>query len=745
MGSDPISATTRGVDRDTTTSRSRPLKSDPDVAEDACMSLVDEEDGTSIPSMSWESVVRERRRAQDGTSGEGPHGERRRRTDIPVSSAPPPPPPVVAPSPSPSPGAVSPAPTVTQPGHVAAGADAPIAFDLAMPEPDALGTAAVGGVGVGVIEPVEYPLVVVVAAPDPVVPVASVPVARVLVAPGPVARARRAPAMPVPAVPVDDTDDTSDTDLVVTAPCGSVSEAPAGVAIPTPIVAHAPTPDQPSVPALPTVAPVAPRAHQVHPGPAQLPANAARPQRARKDRSTAMARIGFFLLFAAAIVSGGIIFGRPYLFPAEWSQNALVYADAIEAARGSDFVEPVEVTAQSSASQRDLVARQLLGDPQAELPTWRALGLAGTDSTDPAVLRDLTSGQSPVLYSTVDGQVYYDETFMQASRDSLITRAMATAALDQDLGFSTDAAGRGLDDAVLTDASVIQQASSIAGRATTGSVPVPVVDVAPLAFLPPVLDFRLTAPIVLSDVLTPPDELGPNPLSDIGTGAPASLRSTPLATFASPSSVPGDVAVGAAQPMDRSFWYLVFASHLDATTAYDASARLDRASLQVVDAADGRHCVVSSFADSTVADNVELGAALTAWSAAAASELTATATTLPDTGIQLRSCDPGSAFTSNARFGIARELIAWRAVEVAVAEGVLIHGGDRAAVDRARALIATTPSVGALVALPAGSSPADVADGARRAAADVIAGAGIVDPIAQSGAPSADLAPPSDG
>ena len=442
---------------------------------------------------------------------------------------------------------------------------------------------------------------------------------------------------------------------------------------------------------------------------------------AKKDRSTAIARTGFFLLFVAAVVSAGVIFGRPYLFPAEWEDNALPYAEVIEAARGKEFVEPVSLTAQDTATHRDLVSAQLLGDAQAEMPLWRSLGLAGPDATDDASLRDLTSAQSPVLYSTSDGQVYYDEAFTQAHRDRLITQAMAAAALDQELTFSSNAAARELDAEALTDAHVLQQSSAIAMLASTSAVPVPEPDVAALAFLPPVLDYRLTGPIVLGQVLAPVDELAPNPLEGIGADGPVAARNSDLAVVSSPSSVAGDAAVGEIATMDRGFWYLVFAGHLDPTTAYSMSNSLERAGMQSVMAADGRACVIATFATVDGAGNDTLAASLSSWTATAAPELAATVTTLPDTTVQLRSCDPAGAFTSNARFGTGRELIGWRATEAVVVDTLSADGADAATIARALAQISVTPSVQQLIALPAGTPPSQVAAAVRTAAAEVVA------------------------
>jgi len=497
---------------------------------------------------------------------------------------------------------------------------------------------------------------------------------------------------------------------------------PTPVAQPTPVVTPPPAPivnvaGQPSQAGLSL-----PRAVVSPAVPVTSPADerAPRKPKARKDRSTALARIGFFLLFVAAVVSAGVIFGRPYLFSSEWGDDALPYAEAIEQVRGTEFVEPVILTAQDNAAHRDLVSAQLLGDAQERMPMWRALGLAGPDATDDASLRDLTSVQSPVLYSTVDGQVYYDQSFTQAHRDQLITQAMAAAAIDQDVTFSSGANQRSLDANALTDAHVLHQSATIAELAAINTVPVPEPDVAALAFLPPVLDYRLTAPVVLSEILPSVDDAAPNPLEGNGIEGPRAARSSALTPLSTASVSTGDVSVGEVVSMDRGFWYLVFASHLDATTAYDMSNTLERAGLQTVQASDGRTCAVATFATATGAGNERLGQSLDVWTANVAPELGASVNSLPDSTVQLRSCDPAGAFASNARFGVARELIGWRATEAVVVDTLTAEGADDATISRALAQVGVTPSVQRVIALPAGTSPSEVAAAVRKAAADVV-------------------------
>ncbi len=501
-----------------------------------------------------------------------------------------------------------------------------------------------------------------------------------------------------------------------------VATAPEVEAQVTPVV-PAPGPKQ-EAPSLPKA--VAAPSSQVTKATAPIPK-----RQPRKDRSGSIAKVGFFFLIVGAIASVAVIFGRPYLFPTEWQQDALEFAEPIERARGVDFIEPVLLTPQPSIAHREMVAAQLLGDPAASLPMWRALGLAGPDSTDEATLNTLISDQAPVLYSTVDGQVYYDTAFTRSDRSTLISRAMATAALDQELTFSADAANRSLDDAALIEAHVRQQAAIIAENATTrGSVQT--TDVAALAFLPSVLDYQLTAPLVFVELLAPVNEVAPNPLTELGVGGPGPLRVAPLQQIPSTSTVVGDADVGASVVTDRSFWYMSFASHLDPGTAYRMSNDLQAAGLQMVDGQNGR-CAVATFVTNGV--NAALQTDLEAWVAATAPELGATVTVLPDSSVQLRSCDPVGAYVSNIRFGASRQLISWRSIELAVTNLVIADGGTDAEIAAAVAGVGSSPAALAAAELPAGTTPTELIAAVEVAATDVIAVASApVDPAADGAA-----------
>lgn len=500
-------------------------------------------------------------------------------------------------------------------------------------------------------------------------------------------------------------------------------------AVPEPLeIVPAPEPllfDPEPVAVLPTHSQVAaatlprPAASPVAVNPHAVTARAGRKQKQKQDRTSGVARLGFVVLLVAALVSGGIVFGSSYLFPTKWDEAVLPYSEPVASVRGVEFAEPVSITDLPTAEYQDLLAAQLLGDAENNLSTWRALGLAGPDGADQETLRSLIDGYAPVIYSTKDGQIYADDSYTGSDREQRLVRAAAVAALDQDYTFSTTGIDRGVDDNALVAAHVLQQSSLIQERSSvSGSVTA--TDVAALAYLPPIVSYELTAPIVFAELLPAFDEVAPNPLADMTKGGPGPLHASPITLLTRASQVADDVAVGDFEAMDRSFWYLVFASHLDAVTAYDMSNEIEQAGLQSVTGIEGT-CAVATFTSGNAAANAELAARLNWWSEATAPEMGASVSSLPDSSVQLRSCEPTGEWATKARFGISRELLGWRAAELATVVAVTDRGGNEAELSVALAALPAIPSVQALVALPAGSTAGEVADSARAAAVDVVA------------------------
>ena len=108
-----------------------------------------------------------------------------------------------------------------------------------------------------------------------------------------------------------------------------------------------------------------------------------------------------------------------------------------------------------------------------------------------------------------------------------------------------------------------------------------------------------------------------------------------------------------------------------------------------------------------------LRSALQAWSAAAPAEFASSFGVLPDGSLQLTSCDPGAAFQAPIRPGVARDVVAWRAAELATRDAVIAAGGTDEDVAGVWGLIGASDVPRTVASLPAGTSPAEIAATAR--------------------------------
>jgi|GEM_PF-4948163 len=421
----------------------------------------------------------------------------------------------------------------------------------------------------------------------------------------------------------------------------------------------------------------------------------------RKDRSSGIARIGFIVLLVAAVVAAGIVVAKPYIFPGPWDPEAEAFAESIEGVRGVDFAEPLTIVEQTPGDHRALLTDQAVGSDADGLAMWRALGLAGPQNSDPAGWESTLGALSAATYSRTDGQVHVDGSYGLGDRSARTMQAMAEAALDQDYAFSARLVDLGLDERALVEAHVLQQIERIQ-RASNEPFTVTDPSIASFSVLPAPLDYRLSAPIVFADLLAPYNDVAANPLRRIGDEGPGPIVSRPLESIAMDSPVPSDTPVGELRVMDRSFWFMVLATHLESATAYEISNELDSAGLVVVEAVDGS-CVVATLSTGGSPGDSALLGTLGAWAQAAASELRSSVTAIPGGAVQLRSCDPTGPYTSNARFGVARQLLGWRAAELALTTSILSNGGVPADASAAMPAFLASPGALATAELPAGT------------------------------------------
>ncbi len=570
--------------------------------------------------------------------------------------------------------------------------DVPVPADVADPAPDS----APAPVAAPVATPVAAPAVLAAASvPD----VADVP----------------APATDVPATDIPVTDVPA-TDIPSTELPRIVEATP--VPDRTPLDDFEPQIDPgPRLPGQPAARPAAAAAVAY-----EFPVEHAPPRPVHHGRQTS--RRGLKLLLTLAILGGltaaGIVFGRPYLFPDGWDDATRPYAEAVETARGVEYVEPIAVIAEPTVDYTTRLGSELVGDWSGDEPVLRALGLLNGPTTEESVTELLADWQDAV-YSTVDGQVYTDTGVTGAQLDAEITEAMTAASLDQEFRWSAEQASRTLDDQAQTLAEVQRQSSAVLAKTPFAATLEPV-SPGVLAYVPPIVGYRALAPATFAEFQNPATGTE-NPLAGIGTAGPGPLVSEVPVAAVEPTLTGTDVLVGSPRSFDRSFWFLVFAGFLDPRTSYQASESVVENSVATADRA-GTQCVYATFSGGDVLQTPTLRSALEAWVATAPIEFASTFSVLADGSLQLVSCDPGVGFENPNRLGVARELVGWRTAELATLEAVrTANGTDADAAAAWAAVVASSVGVD-LGALPGDTPPAESAAAARAAVAAVLTPAG---------------------
>ena len=381
----------------------------------------------------------------------------------------------------------------------------------------------------------------------------------------------------------------------------------------------------------------------------------------------------FTLLVLVGLIAGAIIFGRPYLFPDEWDAASQPYAEAIETARDAEIVEPVVVQRRAADVFATSMTEHVVGPWMDDLPTWRSLGLL-SGSVDEPILRQLVENWTTAFYSAETGEVIANDLASPRVLDADIAEAMAAAALDQETAWSSSIDDALLDSPALTRASVTASSRTAAAATSFGAADNSVRDIGVSTFLPPVLEYRVNAPLAFAEFST-------GDPTQVSADFEAMRVASQLRLSDQPELISGDTLIASQQLTDRTYWYLVFASYVDPATAYAASNDLVQVSLATANNA-GTQCTYATFSGTDVTGTARVSEVLQQWAASAPAELEAAVTTLPNGTMQLRTCDPGAAFTSDARFGVGREIARFRSVELAAVAAIPTVDGvvaDRAA------------------------------------------------------------------
>ncbi|MEM1333513.1 MAG: hypothetical protein AAGG08_08660, partial [Actinomycetota bacterium] len=447
-----------------------------------------------------------------------------------------------------------------------------------------------------------------------------------------------------------------------------------------------------------------------------------------------------------ALIAGAFVFGRPYLFPSDWDETTKPFADAVEEARGAPIEQAFSVIETLPRPFEIGHDANVFGDWADDVPMWRALGLAAPDVRASANSQFVME-RSGAYYSPTDGQVY-TSSLTDPENTTDIQAAVTEAALDQEFGWSSSLTEVTPERAALVRALVRVGTTATLQRIDPEStLPTP----SAMAGLPARLAQQLLAPSVFADVIGT-GEIGDSGLADAARRDARLSGVSPLPLAAAATLEEGETSVGEATAHDRSFWYLVFAARLDAPTAHDASAAIVAASLTPFRATTGAACWAAVLETTDADAAVALGLQTAAWAIAAPVENAASMRDPVGNTIEFRVCDPGETSFSEATVtNGAASLLAYRATELAVIEGVTAAGGGDVEVAAGLDLLAAS-DVGDDLAVFADFSSIDElgAEAVRRvtpfvATATASVGAAEAAPTPADGIGSPDPTAPAEG
>ncbi len=346
-------------------------------------------------------------------------------------------------------------------------------------------------------------------------------------------------------------------------------------------------------------------------------------------------------LLIGALIAVALVFGRAYLFPAEWDPSLTPIVDEVQQSRGSDFDDTVPLVVQEPAAYTQNMIDLTLGTGWAErLPEWRALGIAGPDVNVDSVAAQVADFRNAVYDPSTD------TIYQRADVDRAVAAADLRFALES--AFARQSGGSSNVDVVVATPSgflgvspsseVIQQAVD---RTVAGVVDAVSADVGSL-------------PLPIGYEVRAIQSLG-GPLLAGGRVDPASLQlgdQYPDAIYSLLDDNPTNTATGLLLPGDRGLadpvalgtddWSLVWGARLPSETVDLLVEIVIADSYRPVDR-DGTTCFIGVFESASEADAASVLVAMSSWAAGAPAEAAALATAIDATRVQLEGCDPGDA------------------------------------------------------------------------------------------------------
>lgn len=378
-------------------------------------------------------------------------------------------------------------------------------------------------------------------------------------------------------------------------------------------------------------------------------------RQARRNRKGKLAgRVMLTFMLVGGATAGALTVGRPYLFPADWSDDLAPLVDEIEAARGVTFDDVIEVVPLARGEFAERVSHAVFGpDPGTRVAVWRALGLASGEIETRAVAEALIDVHPAVLeadhgrIAVLEGRAVDVRALLHRALDSQLGIAAASGSPDVDVlgplpvvratavvGDAADGtADEGPSTIVATADGVVgtvnaRSALAVDGVAAAGPEPVEPVD-----------------PTALTDALpiAYQAEAGAHLLAELTPGAPPrtfAALADGLRRAPDPTLPDGDVAVSDPVRLGSDDWALIWANRLPGAAVDTLLAGTEAESTQTFRRGDTL-CVAAVFGSANELYAAAALESLVAWAAAAPVEAQAAAVQLAPTFVQLTTCDPG--------------------------------------------------------------------------------------------------------
>jgi hypothetical protein len=357
------------------------------------------------------------------------------------------------------------------------------------------------------------------------------------------------------------------------------------------------------------------------------------------------------------LIAAALVFGRTYLFPAEWDAALTPTVDLIQEEAGAEFDHPVSLVMQSPAEYEQTIVRLTIGsDWLNRVPEWRALGLATGEPSVSSVGAELARLQPAVFDAEAD------TIFHLSSADSLdaaLRFALQEAFVDQNgsgskapfaAAATTSFAGLSEFDSIV-DGAVDSYLLSMLPTAVTPDV-ADLVDGSETSELGPNEPVTSGLPIPIAYEVAARQQLGGSILAaaqinagSLQYGGPypdqlAGILAENSGSTAGGVLLPGDVPLADRVGLGNDDWSLAWSSRLSAPSVErlvnvvvaDSYRPLDRG---------GRTCFVAVFRVASESDNGLVLAAMRNWVASSPSAAQAATSLLTPTLVQLAACDPG--------------------------------------------------------------------------------------------------------